>query len=39
MGDCADIMEANQIPIDVSSGNIYVGDLETSETGNSIFNF
>ena len=39
MGDCADIMDANQISIHISSGNIYVGDLETSETGNSIFNF
>ena len=32
-GDCSDIMEANQTSIHVSSGNIYVGDLETGETG------
>ena len=38
-GDCADIMEANQISIHVSSGNIYVGDLKTGETGDIIFDF
>ena len=32
-------MEANQISIHVRSGNIYVGDLETGGTGDSIFDF
>ena len=32
-------MEAKQISIHVSSGNIYVGDLEIGETGDSIFDF
>ena len=30
-------METNQIYIHVSSGNIYVGGLETGETGNRFF--
>ena len=32
-------METNQISIQVSSGNMYVGDLETVETGNRFFDF
>ena len=32
-------METNQIYIHVSSGNIYVGGLETGETGNRFFDF
>ena len=38
-GDCADIMETSQNSIHVSSWNIYVGDLETVETGDIIFDF
>ena len=32
-------METNQISIQVTSGNMYVGDLETVETGNRFFDF
>ena len=34
--DCADVMEANHISVHILSGNISVGDVDTSE---SIYNF